>query len=213
MGPSCGYHSFGTIGRAPFEKGAAAPLLPFRRTTGPLKRTIAFLFTIWPPLSLSLFLSLFLVGRVRFPKIRSTEIVGQRFRDRFNTSFSIFLFSPPGFFLSLGRTVNFTSVTFYDRAKPTVKLITRIRRVLYGIERTSGTIKRNRLVFSMNGPRGIEKSLDLPGLITPRNRVRGCILPISCYVMEAWSPLTNGYNRPGESVFSMIDMRPLKFYP
>lgn len=136
-------------------------------------------------LSLSLSLSLFLVGRVRFPKIRSTEIVGQRFRDRFNTSFSIFLFSPPGFFLSLGRTVNFTSVTFYDRAKPTVKLITRIRRVLYGIERTSGTIKRNRLVFSMNGPRGIEKSLDLPGLITPRNRVRGCILSISCYVMEA----------------------------
>lgn len=65
-------------------------------------------------LSLSLSLSLFLVGRVRFPKIRSTEIVGQRFRDRFNTSFSIFLFSSSGFFLSLGRAVNFTSVTFYE---------------------------------------------------------------------------------------------------
>lgn len=179
------------------RKGLLPPLLPFRRTTGPLKRTIAFLFTIWPPLSLSLFLSLFLVGRVRFPKIRSTEIVGQRFRDRFNTSFSIFLFSPPGFFLSLGRTVNFTSVTFYDRAKPTVKLITRIRRVLYGIERTSGTIKRNRLVFSMNGPRGIEKSLDPPGLIMPRNRIR--IYPVDILLRNGscWSPLIN---RPGESV-------------
>lgn len=134
---------------------------------------------------LSLSLSFAFSHRPRTIPQNPIEIVGQRFRDRFNTSFSIFLFSPPGFFLSLGRTVNFTSVTFYDRAKPTVKLITRIRRVLYGIERTSGTIKRNRLVFSMNGPRGIEKSLDLPGLITPRNRVRGCILPISCYVMEA----------------------------
>lgn len=179
------------------RKGLLPPLLPFRRTTGPLKRTIAFLFTIWPPLSLSLFLSLFLVGRVRFPKIRSTEIVGQRFRDRFNTSFSIFLFSPPGFFLSLGRAVNFTSVTFYDRAKPTVKLITRIRRVLYGIERTSGTIKRNRLVFSMNGPRGIEKSLDPPGLITPRNRIRMYPVDILLRNGSCWSPLIN---RPGESV-------------
>lgn len=112
MGPSCGYHSFGTIGGAPFEKGAAAPLLPFRRTTGPLKRTIAFLFTIWPPLSLSL--SFAFSHRPRTIPQNPIEIVGQRFRDRFNTSFSIFLFSPPGFFLSLGRTVNFTSVTFYE---------------------------------------------------------------------------------------------------
>lgn len=195
MGPSCGYHSFGTIGGAPFEKGAAAPLLPFRRTTGPLKRTIAFLFTIWPPLSLSL--SFAFSHRPRTIPQNPIEIVGQRFRDRFNTSFSIFLFSPPGFFLSLGRTVNFTSVTFYDRAKPTVKLITRIRRVLYGIERTSGTIKRNRLVFSMNGPRGIEKSLDPPGLIMPRNRIR--IYPVDILLRNGscWSPLIN---RPGESV-------------
>lgn len=146
---------------------------------------------------LSLSLSFAFSRRPRTIPQNPIEIVGQRFRDRFNTSFSIFLFSPPGFFLSLGRTVNFTSVTFYDRAKPTVKLITRIRRVLYGIERTSGTIKRNRLVFSMNGPRGIEKSLDPPGLIMPRNRIR--IYPVDILLRNGscWSPLIN---RPGESV-------------